>query len=271
MKLFCRPLHLHVTVQDKALPPSERRTLFEQLSMRPLAELVSWVLGVKCQPWGTSAVTERGTTLEVNIDALGEEVRQYGSGGDGGRGDPTFLKWESVVLRSSHAAKERIWEAIEKDNKRRRQDVAPTNLNHRQINMVAAERQKRPLPALLPSEELRLLEAYVFCHIYKAAKESSPDLAKWATKMKLKPHEPNASYFVDPDGSVHGLPAGLVTADARWRTRRSSLRSARPRPSPPKPPPASHRGPIRALSSAHTSSSRPTAAAAAAAAIASRS
>ena len=32
--------------------------------------------------------------------------------------------------------------------------------------------------------------------------------------MKLKPHEPNASYFVDPDGSVHGLPAGLVTADA---------------------------------------------------------
>ena len=158
MKLFRRPLHLHVTVQDKALPPSERRTLFELLSMKPLAELVSWVLGVKCQPWGTSAVTERGTTLEVNIDALGEEVRQYGSGGDGGRGDPTFLKWESVVLRSSHAARERIWEAIEKDNKRRRQDVAPANLTQRQNNMVAAERQKRPLPALLPSEELMLLE-----------------------------------------------------------------------------------------------------------------
>ena len=216
MKLFCRPLHLHVTVQDKALPPSERRTLFELLSMKPLAELVSWVLGVKCQPWGTSAVTERGTTLEVNIDALGEEVRQYGSGGDGGRGDPTFLKWESVVLRSSHAARERIWEAIARQdlgghNKRKRQENAPKNLTERQKNMVAAERQKLPLPALLPSQELRLLEAYVFCHIYKAAKES-PHLAKWATTMKLRPHEPNASYFVDPDGSAHGLPAGLVTA-----------------------------------------------------------
>ena len=179
------------------------------------------------------------------------------------------------MLRSSHAARERIWEAIARQdlgglNKRKRQENAPKNLTERQKNMVAAERQKLPLPALLPSQELRLLEAYVFCHIYKAAKES-PHLAKWATTMKLRPHEPNASYFVDPDGSAHGLPAGLVTADAPLADTPFVAQVGTPSSLTAEPPPASHRGPIRALSSAHTSSSRPTAAAAAAAATASRS
>ena len=262
MKLFRRPLHLHVTVQDKALPPSERRTLFEQLEALPLAELVSWVLGVKCQPWGTSAVTERGTTLEVNIDALGEEVRQYGSGGDGGRGDPTFSSgraWCCAVARGAgkDLGGHREGQQAEAAESRRRTSPTPEEYG-------AAERQKPPPPALLPRRAEAPRGVRLLSHLQGG--EGVPDLAKWATTMKLRPHEPNASYFVDPDGSVHGLPPASSPPMRRWRTRRSSLRSARPRPSPPKPPPASRRGPIRALSSAHTSSSRPTAAAAAAAA-----
>ena len=99
MKLFRRPLHLHVTVQDKALP---RRSAApsSSCSMKPLP---SSSHGCSASSAGASAVTERGTTLEVNIDALGEEVRQYGSGGDGGRGDPTFSSGRAV-LRSARGA-----------------------------------------------------------------------------------------------------------------------------------------------------------------------